>query len=57
MKLKRTKCSVIAIIVFICYFSFNAMAADLTWQTSKQTAINLATQQGKKILLLAGRST
>ena len=57
MILKKTNCTGIVIVVVICYFSFNASAADLTWQTTKQAAINLATQQGKKILLLAGRDT
>ena len=32
-------------------------AADLVCQVSKQDALNLAQQQGKKILLLAGRAT
>jgi hypothetical protein len=32
-------------------------AADLIWLLSKQDAVSLAQQQGKKILLLAGRAT
>jgi hypothetical protein len=32
-------------------------AADLVWQLSKQDAVNMAQQQGKKILLVAGRDT
>ena len=32
-------------------------AADLVWQLSKQAAVNLAQQQGKMVLLVAGRDT
>ncbi|WP_028579578.1 thioredoxin domain-containing protein [Desulfogranum japonicum] len=37
------------------FFSL-AQAGQLTWQTSKQAAMSLAAQQGKLVLLLAGRS-
>ena len=34
-----------------------AAAAELVWQSSKQMALELAIQQNKKVLLLAGRDT
>lgn len=34
-----------------------SIAVDLTWTTSKVDAFELAQQQGKKVLLLAGRDT
>ena len=35
----------------------SALASDLVWQTSLQAATDLARQQNKYILLLAGRDT
>ena len=57
MIFKESTCTGIVIVVVFCCFSFNSLAADLTWQTTKQAAINLATEQDKKIILLAGRDT
>ena len=37
--------------------SVYSLAADLVWQTSRQAAVSLAQQQGKKILMLAGTDT
>ena len=47
----------ISLLLSVEWFLTSSHAADLEWQTSKQDAVNLATQQGKKILLLAGRDT
>ena len=37
--------------------SVYSLAAGLVWQTSGQTAVSLAQQQGKKILMLASTDT
>jgi hypothetical protein len=42
------------VVFFSATFSF---AAELVWLESKQAAVNLAQQQGKMVLLMAGRLT
>jgi hypothetical protein len=47
---------VIALVVILSLCSGIGMAsAELVWQTSKETAVSMARDQGKDILLLAGR--
>ncbi len=47
----------IVFVVMVSLFSGSGMAsADLVWQTSKETAVSMAKDQGKYILLLAGGS-
>lgn len=43
--------------IFLLLIPSFLKAADLAWQLSKADAVNLAQQQGKKILLVAGRAT
>jgi len=57
MIFKKKKYIEIVLVIIMCCFACTALGADLTWQTTKQEAINLAAQQDKKILLLAGRDT
>ena len=47
----------ISLVLSVEWFVPSSYAANLEWQTSKQNAVNLAIQQGKKILLVAGRDT
>ncbi len=56
---RREKRCLIAVVFFIVSMMVltHAQAANLVWQTSKQAAVDLAVQQGKKILLLAGRDS
>ncbi|MBF0229046.1 MAG: thioredoxin family protein [Desulfamplus sp.] len=58
MKYYRVLISLLTI-VFLYYFSGNniTFAANLTWQTSKATAVSMAVAEGKKILLVGGRET
>lgn len=43
------------LVMLLGVFAQAGLAAELEWQSSKQDAINLALQQGKKILMIAGR--
>ncbi len=58
MKKKAKVCLLaLSLIISMGCLLTHAQAANLNWQTSKQDALDLAVQQGKKILLLAGRDT
>lgn len=58
MRCEKRSCFEMTIlgIVISCMLPY-AAAAQLVWQTSKQAALELAVQQNKKVLLLAGRDT
>ena len=45
----------ISLLIFSLILSSKTLAADLEWQTSKDTAFSIAISQNKKVLLLAGR--
>ncbi len=58
MRRREKRCLIAVTIIIISMLVLaETQAANLVWQTSKQAAVDLATQQGKKILLLAGRDT
>ncbi len=58
MQSKKHMCNVIIVwTILTACIAGNGLAANLVWQTSKQAAVELATQQNKKILLVAGRDT
>src|SRR4030042_655329 len=51
-----TRAIVIAVMASLCIGRGNA-SAELVWQTSKETAVSMAKDQGKYILLFGGRET
>jgi hypothetical protein len=53
----RHRCLIMACIAVACLWAGGSLASagTLTWQTSKADAVSLALEQGKKILLVAGR--
>ncbi len=55
--MQRTCYSIMLSAIMISCLLPAAAAAALVWQTSKQAAVDLAVQQNKRILLLAGRDT
>lgn len=56
-------CNCVKILAILVLFTFlgvcseEVQADNLTWVTTQQEAFDLAGQQGKKVLLLAGRDT
>ncbi len=58
MRRREKRCLIAVVFVIVSMMVLtHAQAANLVWQTSKQAAVDLADQQGKKILLLAGRDS
>ena len=58
MRRREKRCLIAVVFVIVSMMVLtHAQAANLVWQTSKQAAVDLAVQQGKKILLLAGRDS
>lgn len=45
-----------ALVIGLACLVTKTMAADLTWYTTKQEALDKALLEGKKILFLAGRA-